>query len=37
MQTNYSVGINPISVAVGDFNNDDHLDIVVANHGSDSI
>ena len=33
-QTRYSAGASPSSVAVGDFNNDTRLDIVVANHDS---
>ncbi|CAF2588678.1 unnamed protein product [Rotaria sp. Silwood2] len=38
-QTTYSTGSssNPYSVAVGDFNNDTRLDIVVANYGTKSI
>jgi hypothetical protein len=37
--TTYSTGSNslPCSVAVGDFNNDNRLDIVVANTGTDTI
>jgi hypothetical protein len=35
----YSVGYNarPQSVAIGDINNDDKLDIVVANYGTDYV
>jgi hypothetical protein len=33
----YPVEINPRSVAVADLNNDGHPDLVVANHGSDTI
>lgn len=38
-QTNFSTGINsrPVSVTVGDFNNDDYLDIVVVNSGTNNI
>jgi hypothetical protein len=38
-QVTYSTGVisSPYSVAVGDFNKDDHLDIVVANYDSHSI
>jgi hypothetical protein len=38
-QMTYSTGLNssPYSVAIGDFNNDTKLDIVVANYGSDNI
>jgi predicted Zn-dependent protease with MMP-like domain len=38
-QTTYSTGSNsnPYSVAVGDFNNDHQLDIVVANYGTHTI
>ncbi|CAF1481013.1 unnamed protein product, partial [Adineta steineri] len=38
-QTTYLTGIGsrPQSVAVGDFNNDSYLDIVVANYGNESI
>ncbi|CAF1551502.1 unnamed protein product, partial [Adineta steineri] len=38
-QTTYLTGIGsrPQSVAVGDFNNDNYLDIVVANYGNESI
>ncbi|CAM4751681.1 unnamed protein product [Rotaria magnacalcarata] len=38
-QVTYSVGFDshPYSVAVGDCNNDNRLDIVVANHGTNSI
>jgi FG-GAP-like repeat/FG-GAP repeat len=32
----YSVGVFPEAVAVGDFNGDGHLDLVVANSGSNS-
>jgi hypothetical protein len=30
-------GSSPYSVAVGDFNNDNHLDIVVANYGTNNV
>ncbi|CAF1456428.1 unnamed protein product [Rotaria sp. Silwood1] len=33
----YSTGSKPYSVAVGDFNNDMHLDIVVANFGNNTV
>ncbi|CAF1175169.1 unnamed protein product [Rotaria sordida] len=38
-ETSYTTGSgsHPYSVAVGDFNNDNHLDIVVANSGNDNI
>jgi hypothetical protein len=38
-QTIYSTGSNsaPVSVAIGDFNNDSHLDIVVANPSANNI
>ena len=38
-QTTYSTGPNssPSSLAIGDFNNDTRLDIVVANYGSDNV
>jgi hypothetical protein len=36
-QSTYSTGIQPYSIAVGDFNNDTRLDIVVANYGSDNV
>jgi hypothetical protein len=38
-QTIYSTGLHssPYSIAVGDFNNDTQLDIVVANYGSDNV
>ena len=38
-QTNYSTGYDslPSSLAVGDFNNDTYLDIVVANSGTNNI
>ncbi len=35
--TNVTVGSSPVSVAVGDFNGDGKPDIVVADHGSDSV
>src|SRR5262249_44646414 len=34
---NFTVGTNPYSVAVGDFNSDGKLDIVVANYGSNNV
>ncbi|CAF3221632.1 unnamed protein product [Rotaria sp. Silwood2] len=34
---NYPTGTRPQSVAVGDFNNDTRLDIVVANYGSNDV
>jgi predicted nucleotidyltransferase len=39
VQTTYPTGIDsgPIAVAIGDFNNDSQLDIVVANYRSDNI
>ncbi|CAF5182509.1 unnamed protein product, partial [Rotaria sp. Silwood1] len=33
----YATDSSPWSVAVGDFNNDTLLDIVVVNHGSDNV
>jgi hypothetical protein len=38
-QTTYSTGSHssPYSLAIGDFNNDTHLDIVVANYNSDNV
>jgi hypothetical protein len=33
---NYAVGINPVSVAVGDFNGDGHIDLAVANGSAPS-
>jgi hypothetical protein len=36
-QITYSAGLGPESVAVGDFNNDTHLDIVVANFDSNDV
>ncbi|CAF4670480.1 unnamed protein product, partial [Rotaria sp. Silwood2] len=33
----YSTDSSPWSVAVGDFNNDAMLDIVVTNHGNDNV
>ncbi|CAF4917412.1 unnamed protein product, partial [Rotaria sp. Silwood2] len=36
-QTTYSTGSEPRSVAVGDFNNDARLDIVVANSGNNNV
>ena len=36
-QTTYSVGSEPLDVAVGDFNEDNKLDIVVANNGDNTI
>jgi hypothetical protein len=38
-QTTYPADINsaPVAIAIGDFNNDTQLDIVVANAGSDNI
>ncbi|CAF4071922.1 unnamed protein product, partial [Rotaria sordida] len=36
-ETRYSVGSYPLSVAVGDFNNDAHLDIVIANSESNDV
>ena len=35
--TAFSVGTNPSSVALGDFNGDGHLDLAVANGGSNSV
>jgi hypothetical protein len=34
---NFVAGKNPFSIAVGDFNGDGHLDLVVANHGSSTV
>lgn len=34
---NYSVGSGPIDVATGDFNNDDRLDLVTANHWDNTV
>jgi dienelactone hydrolase len=34
---NYAVGTNPNSVAIGDFNTDGKLDLVVANTGSNNV
>ncbi|CAF1675044.1 unnamed protein product, partial [Rotaria magnacalcarata] len=36
-QITYSTGISPSSVAVGDFNNDSRLDIIVTNSGSGDV
>ncbi|CAF5179913.1 unnamed protein product, partial [Rotaria sp. Silwood1] len=36
-ETAYSTGSAPIAVAVGDFNNDTQLDIVVANFGGNTV
>ena len=38
-QTTYSTGLrsNPYSIAVNDFNNDGHLDIAVANSGTNNV
>ncbi|CAF1220352.1 unnamed protein product [Rotaria sp. Silwood1] len=38
-QTTYPTGAKslPIGIAVGDFNNDNRMDIVVANYGSDNV
>ena len=36
-QMTYSTGSYPYSVAVGDFNNDTRLDIVVANYGNNNV
>ena len=36
-QMTYSTGANPSSAAVGDFNNDTRLDIVVANWDSNTV
>src|SRR5215471_17581900 len=33
----YGVGTNPPSVAAGDFNNDNKLDLAVANHASNNV
>jgi hypothetical protein len=33
----FATGSDPLSVAVGDFNNDTRHDIVVANYGSDNV
>ena len=33
----YSTGRNPVSLVVGDFNQDSHVDLAVTNAGSDSI
>ncbi|CAF3824214.1 unnamed protein product [Rotaria sp. Silwood1] len=35
----YSTGIdsNPVAIALGDFNNDNQLDIAVANHGTENV
>ena len=35
--TNFAVGENPNSVAVGDFNGDTRLDLAVANFVSDNV
>ncbi|CAF5113184.1 unnamed protein product, partial [Rotaria sp. Silwood1] len=37
IQTTYATGRVPCSVAVGDFNHDTRLDIVVANRGSNTV
>src|ERR1700687_1247959 len=35
--TNFRAGTGPVSVAVGDFNGDGHLDLAVVNFGSNSV
>ncbi|CCI04718.1 beta strand repeat-containing protein [Microcystis aeruginosa] len=35
--TNFSVGSNPLSVTVGDFNNDGKMDLAVANYYSNNV
>ncbi|CAF1569180.1 unnamed protein product, partial [Rotaria sordida] len=37
MQTTYSTGDRPVGLAIGDFNNDTRLDIVVSNSGNNTI
>ena len=34
---NSAAGKNPVSIAVGDFNSDNRLDVVVANNGNDTV
>jgi hypothetical protein len=36
-QITYNTGNQPLSIAIGDLNNDTRLDIVVANYGSDNM
>ncbi|CAF1464015.1 unnamed protein product [Adineta steineri] len=36
-QISYSTGQNPMGIAVADLNNDTHIDIVVANNGSNYL
>ena len=33
----FAVGLNPVSLAVGDFNNDGELDVVTANAGDNTV
>src|SRR5205823_8012322 len=35
--TGFAVGMEAINIAMGDFNNDGHQDLVVANYGSSNV